>query len=182
MTGINCPIHVDPTLLLPIDSWRKIQSDYSYNDGKYILLYCLEPTKQQLNWAKQISQKLKLPIVITRFNNKNDIINSFIKCYDAGPCDFLALIDHAALVLTSSFHGTAFSLIYHKPFFVFNGVTDNRISSILTRTQMIERSIDKEEDLAKVSLNYPCGQTIDHYLSQERLETHDYLSHALDFQ
>ncbi|RGW45982.1 hypothetical protein DWV67_16255 [Dorea formicigenerans] len=32
--------------------------------------------------------------------------------YAAGPEDFLAYIDHAALVLSSSFHGTAFSLIY----------------------------------------------------------------------
>ena len=153
LTGKDCDIHIDPTLLLNKSEWQKIQSNANYNGGKYILLYCLEPSKLQLKMAKEISKKLNLPIVTLRYNNKNDIFNSFVKKYDAGPKDFLSFIDNAALVLTSSFHGTAFSLIYQKPFYILDNSSDNRISSILKITDKLDRCIDLLDDLDKVSLD-----------------------------
>ena len=119
----------DPTFLLDEHAWRKIQSDM--NPGKYILFYCLEPSKEHIRIAKLLSKKLGLPVVATKYRNKDDYFNPFIKQYDAGPCDFLSLIDHAAVVLTSSFHGTVFSLIYGKPFYVINAMEDGRIRDIL---------------------------------------------------
>ena len=41
----------------------KIESKEIYNDGKYILLYCLEPSKEQLKIADEISKKLQLPML-----------------------------------------------------------------------------------------------------------------------
>ena len=102
--------------------------------------------------VKKISKKLRLPVVITKYNNKNDIFNGFVKKYDTGPCDFLSLIDNAALIITSSFHGTAFSLIYRKKFYVLNGKTDNRISDILEKTGLLERSIECITEVEKVNL------------------------------
>ncbi len=119
----------DPVFLLDLKDWRKIQS--SMNPGKYILFYCLEPSKEHIRIAELLSRTMNLPVVSTRYRNRNDYLNPFIKQYDAGPCDFLSLIDHAAVVLTSSFHGTAFSLIYEKPFIVINGMEDGRIRNIL---------------------------------------------------
>lgn len=119
----------DPTLLLPIQEWRGIQSNM--NPGEYIFFYCLEPQREHIKIAKQLSERLKLPVVTTRYRNRYDFINPFIKQYDSGPCDFLSLIDHAAVVLTSSFHGTIFSLIYGKPFYVINGIEDGRIRDVL---------------------------------------------------
>lgn len=172
-------IHVDPTLLLTKGQWRKIQSNIKSGLGKYILLYCLEPTKEQLKMANAISHKLGLPILVLRYNNKNDMFNSYIKKYDSGPRDFLAYIDHAALVLSSSFHGTVFSLIYHKPFFVFNGMNDNRISTLLTKTNMVERSISTMEDIERISLISPDEQIIESVLESERNKSKEYLRRAL---
>ena len=124
-------VSVDPTVLLSADEWRKLQSDMTVNNGKYILFYCLEPTKDHLRLAKLLSEKTGLPVVATKYRNKKDYFNPFIKQYDAGPRDFLSLIDHASIVLTSSFHGTAFSLIYKKPFYAIDGMNDARISNIL---------------------------------------------------
>lgn len=180
LLGSRPEVHVDPTFLLTADEWRKVQSDANYNDGKYILLYCLEPSKQQLQWAEQIGKKLNLSVVVTRYNNKNDWFNPFVHRYESGPRDFLSLIDHAALVLSSSFHGTAFSIIYHKPFYVFNGLTDNRISSILTRTDLCDRSIEKEEDINNVTIKPVNAEKIDAYLNAERKRSAEFLSKALD--
>ncbi len=179
ITDIKCNINVDPTLLISKEEWQKIESKEIYNDGKYILLYCLEPSKEQLKIADEISKKLQLPIVILRYNNKNDMFNHFVKKYAAGPEDFLAYIDHAALVLSSSFHGTAFSLIYHKPFYVLNGINDNRISEILNKTNMTERSLESIEDIKNVNLNKPDEKMIDLFLENERVRSELYLREAI---
>ena len=182
LIGETCQIHVDPTLLLGKAEWKKIQSEANHNNGQYILLYCLEPSKKQLKMANAISKKLDLPIVVLRYNNKNDMLNNFEKKYDAGPKDFLAYIDNAALVLSSSFHGTAFSLIYHKPFYVFNGMSDNRISSVLSKTGMEERSLDELEDIDRVSLDAPDSAIIEKVLNKERMASRDYLVEVLEFE
>ncbi len=127
--GKDIEILPDPTLLLSCANWRKIESDM--NPGRYILFYCLEPTREHIRIAQLLSRKLQLPVITTRYRNKYDYFNPFIKQYDAGPCDFLSLVDHATAILTSSFHGTVFSLIYGKPFYVINGMEDGRIRDIL---------------------------------------------------
>lgn len=180
LTGVRPPVHLDPTFLLTKDQWQTIQSDANYHNGRYILLYCLEPTPQQLQMAKAISSKLDLPIVVLRYNNKHDWCNPFVHRYDAGPRDFLAYIDHAAMVLTSSFHGTAFSLIYHKPFYVFNGMNDNRISSILQAVDLTHRSINTSTELDSVSLTPINQQPIDNFINIERQRSAQYLTKALD--
>lgn len=180
LIGSRPEVHVDPTFLLTADEWRKVQSSANYNNGKYILLYCLEPSKQQLKWAETIGRKLGLPIVVTRFNNKNDWFNPFVHMYESGPRDFLSLIDHASLVLSSSFHGTAFSIIYHKPFYVFNGLTDNRISSILERTDLRDRSIETRSDVDKVAIKPVDAIKIDKFLDSERQRSAKFLVNALE--
>lgn len=180
LTDRECHVYVDPTMLLKVDEWRKIQSQANYNNGQYILLYCLEPSKEQLNIAAAISKKLNLPILITKYNNKNDMFNSFVKKYDCGPCDFLSYIDNAALVLSSSFHGTVFSMIYNKPFYVFNGMKDNRISSILVKSGLVERSIEKKEDIKKVNLSQPDFNAVNNIINTEINRSKEYLMKAFE--
>lgn len=179
LIGKRPEVHLDPTFMLTADEWRRIQSHANYEDGKYILLYCLEPSKKQLQMASAISKKLNLPIVVLRYNNTNDWFNPFVHRYDAGPTDFLSYIDHAALVLSSSFHGTAFSLIYHKPFYVFNGMTDNRINSILSAIGLQQRSIESIADIDKVNLKQVDGQRIEEFLESERKKSAQYLKNAI---
>ena len=176
----ECQVHVDPTLLLNVEEWRNIQSEANYNNGEYILLYCLEPSKKQLKMAEEVARKLDLPIVVLRYNNKNDMINSFVKKYDAGPKDFLSYIDHARLVLTSSFHGTLFSIIYRKPFYVFNGMEDNRISSILLKTKLCERSVKGFDEIDKVSVKPLNSELIEEFIQKERMRSQAYLTKALN--
>ncbi len=182
LIGCECDINVDPTFLLNKGQWKSIQSNANYNDGKYILLYCLEPSKEQLNMAKAISKKLNFPVLVTRYNNKNDMINGFVKKYDSGPLDFLSYIDNAALVLSSSFHGTAFSMIYNKPFYVFNGMEDSRISSILKIAGIEDRSIESIKDIDRVNLKSVDFSVVNRIIDLERQRSKEYLYNALNIQ
>ena len=180
LIGKDCEINVDPTFLLTKEQWQKIQTNENYNAGKYILLYCLEPSKKQLSMAKEISKKLNLPILVTRYNNKNDMINGFVKKYDCGPLDFLSYVDNAALVLSSSFHGTAFSMIYNKPFYVFGGMKDSRISSILKIANIEDRSIESFGDVERVSLDTVDFSVVNEIICNEREKSKNYLQNALE--
>ncbi len=174
-------IHVDPTLLLSADEWRKVQSGRNYKNGKYILIYCLEPTKKHLRIAKKLSKALKLPIVCTGYRCKHDYFNSFVKMYDAGPADFLALIDNAAFVLTSSFHGTAFSVIYDKLFWCIDGMSDNRISNLLTMTGLTGNAITEENlpDFRTVNPLRASQANASEALEKEKQKSREYLIKAL---
>ena len=131
LTGNDCAtILPDPVFLCSVSDWRSMQS--AAFPGRYILFYCLEPSRAQIRLAKRLSKQLGFPVVSAECRHKNNLLNPFVKRFDAGPCDFLSLVDHAELVLTASFHGTAFSLIYGKPFYVVDGMSDARIRDLLT--------------------------------------------------
>ena len=73
------------------------------------MFYTLYPNKEVIKMAQKISRKLKMPIVITKFNNEKDYFNNFKKVYNTGPIEFLQLINNAKLVISSSFHGNIIS-------------------------------------------------------------------------
>lgn len=170
-------IHVDPTLLLDASHWRGLQSDLCINNGNYILFYCLEPTKEHLRLAKLVSERYHLPVVATRYRCKHDYFNPFLKIYDAGPLDFLSLVDRAKVILTSSFHGTAFSLIYGKPFYAIDGKKDARIASILRNANAEQNSID----LCTATIGHDAVTVdVDKYLEEERRRSEAYLTEVLE--
>lgn len=172
LIGYRPLILADPTFLLTRDEWSKVENKSIKEKHPYILLYALEPTKEQLRIVRKISKQLSLPVIVLRYNNKNDWFNTFEKRYAAGPAEFLSYISQASLVLTSSFHGTAFSIIYNKPFYVLNGSSDARIKSILQKSNLISQSID-DSDIDKVSIELPdftqAHQFIENNLNQSVL-------------
>lgn len=96
-----------------------------------MLMYAFDPYPALENVIKQVQEKTKLPIIVIgdrRF--KYDGKYKFIK--GIGPADFLWLFKNASYIITSSFHGTMFSLIYRKPFIAISPNTgDSRIKDIL---------------------------------------------------
>lgn len=181
LLGVRPQIHVDPTLLLCKDQWKIIQSNRVSSGARYILMYCLEPGKSQLRMVNKISKRLGLPVVVTRYNNKNDYFNHYQKQYDSGPKEFLELVDKAEFVITSSFHGTAFSIIYEKPFFALDGMSDQRICNLLKLTGLEERSVCE----ADIEYKFTNAEKIDFVkaheaLNNERNKSRRYLMEVLE--
>lgn len=123
-----------------------------------------------------LSAALDLPVVSTGYRNKYDYFTPFIKQYDAGPCDFLSLVDHASLVLTSSFHSTAFSIIYNKPFYVMNGMEDGRIRDLMYMFRAEKNLISP--GLKEAAIPPPIGNPIP-VIEKERIRAKEFLLNAL---
>lgn len=142
---------LDPTLLLHQSDWDEIAVAPPIK-GEYIFCYSFGPL-QKMTWeiAKQLSKQTGLPIA-SAFLSKIDEVNSDIKLYDAGPCEFVGLIKNAKFICTSSFHGTVFSIIYHKDFLSsISGEkhhdTDSRKIDLLNKIGLGNRLIDRVEDI-----------------------------------
>lgn len=108
----------------------------------------------------RLSQEQGLPTVsINDFNNLPYVDKNI---NDAGPLEFISLIQHSASVICSSFHASAFSLIFRKPFYVFPLKGQNnssRMEDLLTTYGIYDRFLPKkiinkiDYDLIAISLS-----------------------------
>lgn len=148
LTGKNVKIVLDPVFLLDEEEWGNIESDNEYihkHEKGYIFVYDLNGRDNLISISKKLQQKVNLPIVclttkkylIGKYHVEDIIIN-------AGPRDFLSLIHNATYVITDSFHGIAFSIIFQKQFLAYNALpkASQRIKSLLGLINLKERIID----------------------------------------
>lgn len=145
LTGKTPPIVLDPTLLLKKEEWLDLIKDRNrLIKSEYVFFYTLFADSNRMNIIKRVSKATGLPVVTSNFSNQYDVFNSFKKCYDAGPLEFLTLVRDAKLVVVSSFHGTVFSILLNVPFFAIDGMTDARISTLLKIAGLEGREITSD--------------------------------------
>lgn len=126
-------IDVDPTLLWTEAFWQKFKQDN--HRGRYILVYSLNKEIGLMKCAKELSEKYNMDI----WYICNDIFEmkkySYTKhIFSPKPEEFLSLIANAEYVITNSFHGTVFSLIFHRKFYCetqYGGKKNKRIEDLL---------------------------------------------------
>lgn len=103
----------DPTLLLCKEEWAE-KLKLRKRQSKFLLIYALTDQDRVIEIARLISKEKSLPIL---FLGKTKRKYSGITCInDAGPKEFVELFYNAEYVVTNSFHGTAFSINFHKQF------------------------------------------------------------------
>lgn len=115
MTGRDAFVNIDPTLLLTKESWDKLATDVL--SEPYIFLFTVHKPKNLINYALKLSRKTGLKVIY--LNKLKSIKDKNLEYMDPVTADkFVGLIKNASYVCTNSFHGTAFSVIYHKKFIV----------------------------------------------------------------
>lgn len=164
ISDLDVPVLIDPTLLLDSDEYDKIIDDSCTPSGDYIFLYCPSFKKDICKFVKKISDKYHLPVIA--WSTKSFYIKQIYKLgfelpnYES-PAVYLSLIKNAKLVFTTSFHGTIFSTIYKKNFFVIkNGEmygNDDRVLTLIKtlgiENRLIEYNFDDKFDYMK-NVNY----------------------------
>ena len=155
LTGKNVQVVCDPTALLTREQWDIVSSVNKYTDDKYIFCYFLGSNRKHREFANKVKKITGYKIIALQHLDelvKDDIYFGDIKPYNVGPEDFVSLIANAEIVLTDSFHGTMFSIYYHKNFFTFSRFLENkkdstnsRIVSILDTLDLSKRHYTTEE-------------------------------------
>jgi hypothetical protein len=169
---------LDPVFLLEKEKWELFISKSKKRPSNYILLYDLfqSPTTKIL--ARKLASRHNCEIVeITGEIILSKLFsNSEQTC---GPIEFLNLIYFADSVVSSSFHGVAFSLIFKKQFFAL-GMKNNseRVTSLLNSLAISERYLDdiKSDEFFYKDIDY---QSVDEKLDNLRLNSNMFLTNSI---
>ena len=149
-------VALDPVFLPDITFWQKIASRQKY--GNYILIYQLSRNDRLLEDAYQLAAQTgkRLIEIGYGFPYKRILkIKHKILPIVSLP-DFLSLFIHADYILTNSFHGTAFSIIFNKPFCTYivdNDKKNKRIEDLLSDIGLRNRCVTQINKLEKIDYN-----------------------------
>lgn len=133
---------LDPTLLMSKEEWSQYADD-SYNGKEYVLTYNLHHDPEIDKCAKAIASKFHLQIRNISYN-WHDIVRHGHLDWCPTVEGFLGLIKNAKYVVADSFHATAFSIIFEKPFVVITPeVASSRLSSLLKMLGLDDHNINK---------------------------------------
>ena len=135
--GLDSAIVVDPTLLLSKDEWNKFLPNKRFHTTKYVLYYELVKSKEALVFAKHKAEELGCKLLI--MDATIPLIPQRRHISYASPIEFLHAIRDAEFVIATSFHGTAFSVIFEKQFITI-GLKKNA-----DRVQTMLHQLDIEE-------------------------------------
>lgn len=136
--NIEANVTVDPTLLVSKEEWNTIAKDAGIK-GKYILVYQISPSSKLIEVLKQLKHQTGLKIVAVPF-----IMGAYIDYIPKptlGPSEWVYLFKNASYVVTDSFHGTAFSMIYNRNVWCCIPERESRINSFLEILGIPERLI-----------------------------------------
>lgn len=184
LTGKSAQVVVDPTLLLPLEQWNSISID-NQEDEPYLFCYFLSKNEDYLCIAKTIAEKFHLkvrmlPMVAADFTRPETIKQA------VGPREFLGYIKNAAFVLTDSFHCSAFTIRYHRQFYVLQRFAskdvrgqNSRIESLLRLSSFEDRLIVPGESEEYCLLDDQRFTRSDSQMNQEIARSRAWLENAL---
>lgn len=137
--GREVPVVLDPTMLLTKAEYEEIKVPTKRKE-KYILVYMMENNRELISLANRISVVTGFPIIQRK---PGRIFHSELPSFFTDtPGEFLGELEKAEYVITNSFHGTVFSMIYEKPFVsMLHTETGSRISDLLKSVGMEEHLI-----------------------------------------
>lgn len=183
--NINAVQMPDPTLLLDKNDYLEIikndRPENSHSGG--ILTYILDDSEIKRGVVQKVSSKLKLNSfsVMPQAQFKDVGKKGIEKCIYPPVAEWLQGFADADFVVTDSFHGTVFSIIFNKPFISIANKTRgvSRFISLLKGFELEDRLIYSEEDFKDNLLNNIDFTEINIAHKKKRAEALEFLTNAL---
>ena len=148
--GLPFHVDIDPTLLLNAEDYASLLPETPLETKPFILSYTMPGAVQtKVNAAaKALSEATGLHLI--DINGNPNAMNRQIKDQRvSSPGEFLWYFRHAAYVVTGSFHGTVFSVLFRKQFMaVLHAETGNRVSELLDRLGLSDRYTEDQNAVA----------------------------------
>ncbi len=173
---------LDPTLLLDAADWRTAAAPPPL-DEPYLLVYELVAAPGLRALAHRWAQALGVPIVRLCGHLADRPHPGAHTIRDAGPAEFLGLFANATAVLTTSFHGTAFALLFGKPFYsvIPRGMANaGRQRSLLETVGLADRLLPEADAAGTRPAAAPDWAAAHTRLAAARVASRDFLAKALE--
>lgn len=175
LLGRDVPVVLDPTLLLNKETWKKIVKLPKETD--YIFLYEVFENPAAVDFALALSRKTGLKIIHKRVHDY--ALKNKSRYWFMTPEEWMGYIMNARYVVTTSFHGTAFSINFNKQFFVMpRQKTSSRQDTLLRKLGLENRKVGTTQNLDDAffcnikDIDY---SKVNSLLEQERINSINYL-------
>lgn len=157
--GIKPSLVADPTMLLTASDYRElIDKDNTVIPPHTIMTYILNH-KRSVNYdiVDAVAKLMGCTVIegYPRHRGHEVKMSDINKCIVKPVEQWLHGIRDAEYVVTDSFHGTVFSLLFNKQFLVIDNPVSGstRLQSILTRFGLSDRLISTPEDVSATTLS-----------------------------
>lgn len=173
LTGREASVLPDPTLLLTAERWSELEKRPGWRgEGDYILVYHLGTRENQKAVVDRLladhPEYWGMGIV-----NIGDPEN--FRTFSITPDEFLWLVHHAKLMVTDSFHGSVFSLLFGTALYYTKRVDD--YVSMNSRVQSLSQMLEVPMDADIVDSHIVNRERFEEVLQARRSEGLEYLRH-----
>lgn len=192
--GITANVVLDPTLLLDrtiyMDELMSKTATQDNSNDPYLFLYSINiKNAEDVHWSEldAFSKKKKYKIIVTVSSGyfEGEEIYPSSACYDYPTIpQWLQNINGAKMVVTTSFHGVVFSILFHKTFAYVpldgefargNGRAINLLKE-LNLEHLVWTSSQSIDNIANYPINW---EEVDKILSEKRKESIEFLEDSL---
>ena len=178
--GVDAVQTLDPTLLLDAEDYLKFCPERKSARGN---LFCyvldMNPQKQVIiNHMAAESGKRAFESMPSLPPDTYNLYGDIDKCVYPSVEDWLSAFNEADMVVTDSFHGTVFSIIFNKPFFVIGneGRGLARFQSLLSMFGLEDRLITSDNLNVFGEINW---KEVNNYRQRLREESINFINTSL---
>jgi len=172
--GLHAALAADPTLLLKRESYERLMENKRIKERYQLFSYILH--------ENQVTAKAANDYVFRKYFRAG--IDKKYNGEPIGILEWLYNVKNAKFVVTNSFHGAIFSIIFHTPFVVVpveNSGMNDRIATLLNAVDLTGRMIETfDEATIDIAINQPINwDQVDERVCFLRDIAHDFLKNAL---
>lgn len=164
----------DPTLLIDQKDYQRVYMGSMPTQADYLFSYHLRTSKSPFMPIEQINETVlnKLKFDKTYKAYSVSLLYNILHQRYISPSKWLAFLRQSRFVVTNSFHGTIFSLIYHRPFIVLlkkgtSAGMNSRITSLLDVVGLQHRAV---VDYDRKAIEELCREDIDWNKTDTKLQ------------
>lgn len=165
--------HIDPTFLLDRGDWEKVAKKPGNDINRdYIVAFFLGAiSEERQDRIEKLAKEINCEVMWI-LRKEYPLWEGF------GPAEFLYSISHAKGVVTDSFHGTVFSIIFRKPFYSLNRDQNlknmnSRLDTVLNLFNLQERHV-VDENMSANNFLFSYPDSIGDVIESERERARKY--------
>ena len=179
--GFPAKLVLDPTLLLTKHQWQSLIQAKKYQKRRlqkeYLLVYVFDEDPSVYRLIDALKERYDLEVCCIAYKMKDEIKKYHVYT-DCGPEEFVSLVAGASRVVTTSFHGTAFSVLFEKPFYcVPHPTLHERTDSLLALLDLEDRNCNADTNIA--AMQEIDWTSVSEKLAHHRKESLDFLKEAI---
>ncbi|TWH79377.1 polysaccharide pyruvyl transferase family protein [Sedimentibacter saalensis] len=175
VTSVSVEQHIDPTLLLTRSEWDMVcvqKKEIKKKD--FVLIFTVDYSKELIDEVVCFARKKQLDVYYVGQRTKNPNVK-YIPLISIEK--LLALFSSAKYVFVNSFHGTIFSIIYHKQFYVRLAHTDGRNSRIINLLEKV--SLTNKTSVEFIDTTIDWGY-VEQVIDSERQRSMEYIAEIIN--